>query len=339
MEAIRIAETHWFDTRTILPPEGPEIGDVFAEWLNVHPVSSSTIRRDYLPRTEMAKKWFENIGLVYWSQIKPRHLQQYANACAERGNSKRTIQLHCRVITMAAKYVKRNHPEQYHPLEFDLPRSATSARRKRRPRFPLTDAVDFLFFLREQRHGWNILPGVALSTLCSLRMPEVRALLWESVDLDRGLVHVVDWLKNEQSDRTIPMPRMAWDILGEASSHREGERVLSTHKHHGYRQAFIRYRDRWRSGLEITPSGLRRVLRTEFFFRHWDHEVLEIYRGHKPQRVSDVDWEHYIEEDPEGLVDLFRLHVTDRLDEILGPYRDRWNGMEDKVIPLRVRTG
>ena len=113
---------------------------------------------------------------------------------------------------------------------------------------------------------------------------------------------------------------------------------MVTHKNYGSRQAFIRYRDRWKSGLQITPGGLRRVLRTEFFFRKWDSEVLEVYRGHKPSKVSVVDWQHYIEDDPEALIEIFRENVTNPLDEVLAPFRDQWNRTEGKVISLPLRA-
>lgn len=208
---------------------------------------------------------------------------------------------------------------------------------KRQPRDTLTlaEGVQFLTHLRGRPQGWNILCGVALQILCGLRPQEVRLMRWSSVDLVAGTITVEENPKSGfQSHRTLPVCGLVRDILVEGRARLPGEFLMVPRTKDTYRQAFNRARDGFRKGAKHTPYSLRRTLVSEFFRRRWYQDALQVYRGHKPKGVSAVDWEHYIEFDPEGLLDLLREHIIRPLDGLLEDPRREWQGQDRKVINL-----
>ena len=69
-----------------------------------------------------------------------------------------------------------------------------------------------------------------------------------------------------------------------------------------------------------------------FVLRGLHSYTLEIYRGHKPRQISDVEWVHYLDRlqlDPEGVEAMFREQIVGPLDEILEPLRVSWK----RVLP------
>lgn len=56
----------------------------------------------------------------------------------------------------------------------------------------------------------------------------------------------------------------------------------------------------------------------------WYCDALQIYRGHKPPKVSTVDWNHYLEFDQEGLIRLFKDDVTNKIDRALKTRLEKW---------------
>ena len=87
----------------------------------------------------------------------------------------------------------------------------------------------------------------------------------------------------------------------------------------------------------MEPYGLRRTLMKEFLIRGLYGINLQLYRGHKPREISDVDWRFYLdrlEMDPQGVMKMLRRDVTDPLDSILAPHQARWKGEEGNVISL-----
>ncbi len=342
-QAFRVAEEHWFVPVELVRnpnPEGLRIDQVFVEWLDVHPAHETTIQQDYLPRAERFSKWARSKGLFFWRDLLPKHLQEYANEGAHR-HRRSTIEKLCRVVRMASEFVRDNYPEHYHPLPIRLPKGRDWGKPKGRATLTIEEAVEFLFFVREQENGWNTLPGFALAALASARVQEVRKLRWSSVDLASGVVAFeVDPKAGVQSFRRIPVTGLLVDILDEARGRWNAapeDLVVPTHKKDSFGQAFRRYRDKWRPGLKIEPYGLRRTLVKAFVLLGLHGYTLEIYRGHKPTQISDVEWRYYLdrlEMDPKGLSEMFRRQVVGPLDEILEPHRRKWNTAPGKVIRL-----
>lgn len=65
--------------------------------------------------------------------------------------------------------------------------------------------------------------------------------------------------------------------------------------------------------------------------------TLEIYRGHKPRQISEVEWSYYMDRmelDPEGLGAMFWEQVVKPLNEILAPSRFCWNRAPSKVVQI-----
>jgi len=342
-QAISIAEEHWFPPVVEVPEvdsEGPEIDQVFVEWLDVHPAKETTINEDYLPRADRFSKWARTQGLEYWTDILPKHLQMYANE-GSREQRRSYIEKRCRVVRMAAEYVRENYPQFYRPLSYRLPKGRDWGKPKGRATLSLEEAVEFLSFVRKQENGWNTLAGFALAALASARIQEIRNLRWRSVDLVQGLVAFeTDPKAGIQSYRRIPIADLLVDILDEARVRLGGDDddlVIRTHKKDSFGQAFRRYRDRWRPGIVIEPYGLRRTLVKAFVVRGLHSYSLEIYRGHKPRQISEVEWLYYLdrlEMDPEGLVEMFREQVVVPLNEHLGDARSRWIEVPSKVKRL-----
>ena len=342
-EAVWFAERHWFPAAngaSDVGPKGPTIEQVFAEWLDVHPVKRATIESDYLPRTDLFAKWAKANGLEYWWDLYPTHLQQYANEGAE-GKRRSYISKRCRVVSMAAEYVRENYPRFHRPLPFKLPKGKDWGKPKSRITLTFEEVAEFLSIVRAETQGWRWLSGFALTALASARTQEVRRLLWRSVDLVRGLV----WFEAEpksgiQSYRQVPVPGLLLDILKEAAMRLKpspDEYVVPTPRRDAFGRAFRRYVTKWRPGLSIEPYGLRRTLVKDFVLRGLHSYTLEIYRGHKPRQISTVEWVYYLDRlqlDPEGVEQMFREQIVKPLDEILEPLRAAWNESSDRPIWL-----
>ena len=339
--AVERADQLFFSSECPVSVGQISIADCFTEWRKSLSCGEVTIETDYWPRVRQFVGWADSYGLAYWNELRLQHLQLYANDAVKAGNTKRTIQLKCRVVSMAARWAGFNWPEMCRDFTqgFRLPKGSEGNRRLRRDSLSLTESVQFLLFLRRQPLGWNILPGVALGALCSLRLKEIRSLRWVDVDLESGLIQITGRnVKTAQSERTIPIPALARDILDEARQRQRvppTESVVSVTTQHSYRRAFTRYRDKWRPGLNLEPSGLRRVLRSEWFIRRWHDDSLAVYRGHKPPRTSSVDWNHYIIFDLNGLQRMFREEVVEKIDRVLAPYHELWNSSEANVVELK----
>jgi integrase len=339
-EAVEKAAHCFFGHTGANPVSHITISDCFLEWRKRLSCGEATIKTDYWPRVRQFVRWADSHGLTFWSELRLQHLQQYANDAAESGNSRSTINLKTRVVSMTARWAALNWPEQCQDFTqgFRAPKGREGNRRLRRDSLSLEDAAMFLLFLRDRPYGWNILPGVALCALCSIRLSEVRKLRWADVDLEPGLVRITGRdVKTVHSDRTIPIPGLIRDILDEAKRRqrpRSTDAVLVTNKRASYWKTFTRYRNKWRPGLNVEPNGLRRVLRSEWFKRRWHADSLAVYRGHKPPNASAVDWNHYIIFDPESLQKMFREEVVTKIDWVLAPYRDRWNRERSNVVDL-----
>lgn len=150
-------------------------------------------------RVRQFVRWADSNGLTYWNDLRLEHLQSYASDSVKAGNAKRTIQLKCRVVSMAARWAGFNWPEMWRDFTqgFRLPMGSEGNRRFRRDSLSLTESVQFLLFLRRQPLGWNTLPGVAFGALCSLRLKEIRGLLWVDVDLASAFAACEETLRRE----------------------------------------------------------------------------------------------------------------------------------------------
>ena len=290
--AVEKADTIFFSHECLVSVAQISIADCFLEWRKSLSCSESTIEMDYWPRVRQFVGWADSHGLTYWKELRLQHLQLYASDAVKAGNTKRTIQLKCRIVSMTARWAALNWPEACRDFSqgIRLPKGSEGNRRLRRDSLSLTESAQFLLFLRGQLFGWKVLPGVVLGAFCSLRPKEIRSLRWVDVDLEAGLIQITGKdVKTAYSERTIPIPALARDVLFEAR-HRQHpvptDPVVTITDQHSHWRAFTRFRDMWRPGLNLEPSGLRRVLRSEWFNRRWHDDSLAVYRGHKPPHAS-----------------------------------------------------
>lgn len=318
----------------------PEIPTVFEQWKETLHVRTSTLEGDYWPRVKQFIVWAEGQGLKYWGEIQPFYAEKYAAECAEH-NARGTVELKCRVIKRASMFARKNYPQFDFPiLNYSLPKKSDREDRKNRDTLNLGEGMKFLTFLRAQPFGWNILPGVAVEILCSVRHQEMRQMKWREVDLTEGALSISRGHKGDQSYRAIPAPDLVLDILAEAFERehpKQGDHVLVTWKRASFWRRFNQYRDKFKPDLKVDPRGLRRTLLKEFFIRKRYCPALQLYRGHKPENISDVDWEHYLdrlEYDPEAVLRMFREDVVDPLNEWLRPHREKWNSDNGKPVEL-----
>ncbi len=314
----------------------PEIRTVFEQWKETLLVKPSTLEGDYWPRVNQFIAWAEGQGLWYWGEIQSFHAEKYAVECAEQ-NARGTIELKCRVVKRASIFARKNYPQFDFPiLNYFLPKKSSREDRTNRDTLTLDEGINFLIFLRDQPHGWNILPGVAVELLCSVRHQEMRQMRWRQVDFKEGTLSISRGHKGDQSYRSIPAPDLVLDILAEAFEREEpkpGDRVLVTWKRASFWRRFNEYRENFNSDLRIDPRGLRRTLLKEFFVRKRYCAALQLYRGHKPDNISDVDWEHYLdrlEYDPAAVLKMFREDVIGPLNEWLKTHREKWNSGRGK---------
>jgi len=242
---------------------------------------------------------------------------------------------------MASKWAALNWPEQFIDFAagFKAPMQNGMVRYEDRgvkPFLRIAEVVDFVLWLRGQPNGLNILAGIALQGLCSLRVREVLRLTWDKVDFEEGTVTVDGRVKNIHSVRKIPVPRFVLDKLEETP--KSGQRVLECLRNQdSYGQSFRRYLERWRPQFKIEPKGLRRTLVSEFFERGWYGDVLQMYRGHKPG-VSAIDWNHYISYQPEKIQEMFQVQVVSKVDTLVEEAIGRLlaSPVSEKVVLLRT---
>ncbi len=319
------------------------IGECFAEWLASRSCSEETCERDYGSRIKLFLRWIDEQGLRYWRDLRLLHLQSYANHLVQTGKATRTIELQCRVVKMASKWAAQTWPEYFRDFAagFRTPRQNRMVRyseRGGRAVLRLKDVGEFALWLREQGSGAHILPGILLQGLCSLRVREVLRLTWDNVDFEAGTVTVEGYVKNLQSVRRIPVPRIVLAALAETP--REGPRLLAALKDQcSYGRAFRRNLRHWRPGFHIEPKGLRRTLVSEFFEYGWYGDVLQMYRGHQPS-VSAIDWNHYIVYQPAKILEMFREQVVSRVDVLMEETLQKWLSVKgaEQVIPLPLLT-
>ena len=76
------------------------------------------------------------------------------------------------------------------------------------------------------------------------------------------------------------------------------------------------------------------------FIRKDMHSIwVDFYRGRKPDFISAVDWNHYLDKmefDPVGIRENLIKNVVQPLNEWLGEYRKIWNFLPPNVVPIRA---
>ncbi|MCA9442363.1 MAG: site-specific integrase, partial [Candidatus Omnitrophica bacterium] len=317
------------------------IGQVFARWEETLTCTKSTVS-EYDRAVKLFIKWTERQRerLRSWSDLRLEHLERYLAELYRANYSYHYVYRRVAPIKQASRWAARNWPEQFRHFADGLKiRDKSAANPLRRRSYLSIEKVGELLVKLSGENDWNVLPGIALQGLCSLRVQEAFRLRWEDVDLDRGIISIRGE-KNQYSDRTIPLPTAVCQIL--ERSPRSGERVLSGFSHWKNYGAAVRKRLRkLPAAANIEPKGLRRTLPSEAWKAGWYGDILQVYRGHSPGKTSTIDWEHYIVVEPEKLIELFREQVVTHIDETMKNFlqsivqSDQQSGQLAEVVELR----
>lgn len=304
--AASIAESYWYEETV----SGPTIHEMFAHMLAYSNASQTTIDKDYLVRAERFRDWANDQGLVYWSELTPKHLSQYA--LHDSDLAAYTIRNNLRVVTMTARHAQLHFPEFSRPLAVKIPKLGSD---RERDTLTLAQSLQLLDKARaRKRFPFKILPGLALCALASLRTQEMRKARWDDYDAERGVLTV----HGKIGSREIPLCRDLIEILEQTP--KDEEFIVETRDVFSYRQAFYRLAKPLFPELNVEPYGLRRTLVQAFFDEDLYGIDLQLYRGHKPESISKVDWTHYLLKQsmrPEKMIQRLRKSVVEPLERMI----------------------
>ncbi|MCA9443198.1 MAG: tyrosine-type recombinase/integrase [Candidatus Omnitrophica bacterium] len=310
------------------------VADVFAEWYGVLQCNDKT-QADYRRAVKKFLRWVETEGVWRWESLRPSHFQRYCNEMVQAGLRYNSVRLRMFPILSAARWAAKEFPEFRNLAEpFKMPRFPEQTMYKE-PVEALTvaDIGDFVLWLREQRLGWNVLPGVVLQGLCGLRVSEVSRLKWSDIDFESGTVTIEGEIKNRASCRRIPLPVLAVDVLREST--RIGSLVIAAysgdHREGNYGKAVRAYLKAWRPGLEVIAGDLRDVIQTTGELEGWQGYVLDKYVGHAGNSIRR---KHYVKPRAEELLRLMREQVSGRVDFLTADHREKWVGASVRVLHL-----
>lgn len=304
--------------------------EVLARWAKTLASRRDTLA-DYDTYVRLFLSWAEIEGLDRWKDLRLEHLQGYAKRLVWEGKAWDTVRLYTYPIRAAARWASLNWPGRFDNFSagFRLPRRPRS---KSLDPLRLTEVADFLVFLERDEESSKLLPGVALQTLCGLRVMEALRLTWGCIDVVRGLVTIDGEVKNDSSRRILPLPQKVWDIL--LRSGRVGERVVwAFSARSAWRRAVQSALKRWRPEKVVSPKMFRKTLATEMRLRGWNRDLMDLYYGHTER---DILGEHYIRDTASERMELFRREVADRIDEVLAETGYEAPISNGKVVPLRA---
>lgn len=335
-DAVLKAEQRLFPDIACLDGANLEIADVLAKWIATRSVSAWT-ERVYRDGIKRFLDWVQVRGCLRWSELSRGLLQEYLGTLKDyRANYKKNL---WKPIRGASLWASLEWPNHYRDIAARIQIQDTALQYPDdKVSLSLTEAAEFCLSLQDSDEGRRVLPGVALQVLAGLRLTEAFRLEWESVDFDSGIVTVQGQVKGRESVRRIPVADFVLDILSELDP-TEG-RLLAEYSEHGnYAKAVARSLKRWNSSLKLEPKGLRRTLETEAALRGWSGYAFNRYLGRAPGSIPGtpgaVAERHYIAVGTK-LVDMLRSQVTERINEVLEPFRDLDGPSASNVIQLRV---
>lgn len=304
------------------------IGAVLGAWEATLTCSREAIDRDYHPYAWMFLEWLLDRQIERWADVQTSHLTAYAQELATQNLSKETIRKRTNPIRRAASFAARTWPGLYQDFgrDFVCPGQPAPPRRETAD---FAQIAEWCSRLRRDPLRRQIVPGIALTGFCGVRILEALRLTWEDYDAETGVL-AIDGRKRGPSARSIPLPEFVRDILHEAD--REDRRILPYWDRNTYARAFRAMRPAAMG--EVQPKNLRKCLPSEAFRAGWHSDYLELYLGHAPRGIAMVTWHHYISVDRETTIRLFRERVLGPLNEALDPYRREWRGA-DNVVTLR----
>ncbi|NUP93423.1 MAG: site-specific integrase [Candidatus Omnitrophica bacterium] len=313
----------------LFPDNGKEdprrlpLGDVFGLWFSTLQVRDHT-KREYSLAVLRFLRWTDSRGIRTLGELNRHHVQAYLAGLQGLAHATRIAYL--KPVKSLGIWSSLNWEIRDFTKGIRI-RNTDPIWDDKKQALSFEQVSGLLLWLRSHPDGASVLPGVALSGLCGLRLTEVFRLTWDSINLDRGTVTVCGMIKNRESLRTIPIPGLVLDILQDTP---RGPRLidgLETWKHYG--KALGALLKDW-GVVQIEPKGLRRTIETEAVRRGWQGYCLNRYLGRSPQSIQE---RHYIAM-ADDLQRVLREQVTSRIDQIVEPFRSEWNRGNPKVISL-----
>lgn len=305
-------------------PRRLQLSDALALWFQTLQIQSRT-RRGYELSVLRFLKWTDSRGIRTLGELNRHHVQAYAADMRKLRHS--TMVAYLKPVKSFGIWCALNWDEIRDFTRGIRIRNTDPVWDDRKQALSFEQVSELLLWLRFHPDGNYVLPGVALSGLCGLRLTEVFRLTWDSINLDRGTVTVQGMVKNRESLRTIPIPGLVLDILQDTP---RGARLIDdfeTWQHYG--KALGVLLKAW-GVVQIEPKGLRRTIETEAVRRGWIGYSLNRYLGRSPQSIQE---RHYIAV-ADDLQHVLREQVTSRIDQIIEPFRAEWNRENPKVISL-----
>jgi len=92
------------------------------------------------------------------------------------------------------------------------------------------------------------------------------------------------------------------------------------------------FMDRFEPGSYIPPKNLRNTLSTEGEDRLWNDRVLDDFYGHSPRGTRR---RHYSIRDLQKRIPIYRSEVTEKIDEVMAEFLERWRLPKAAVVPVR----
>lgn len=219
-EAMKEAAT-FYSENTVEPAYVPTIRDGLLQAIKLSGMNEKS-RKDTRLWANRFMEWLDSNHprVKTWEEMRRSVLDHYVRFLEERRTGPEedrplaydTVRLAVRPILAAWKRAHLDYPEEVFP-----PSSPKiSARKKSRPDcLQPSEVREMLDYF--ERSGSPLFPVVVLQSLAGLRMLEAAAVRVSDIDFERGFLSVVSTplhtLKNEGSERTIPLCREALDRL------------------------------------------------------------------------------------------------------------------------------
>lgn len=320
-------------------PEEFRIGNIFALWKSTLTVTERTAN-DYQRSVERFLGWLPTQpgNLMYWGQLRMQHCETYLAALDREGYGYHYLYRLVQPIKQASRWAAKNWPERFNHWG-DVSIKKRASRKPPRHTVALTlEQIGEWVVAMFDKAGHSIIPGVVIQGLASARLEETFRMTWEDVDLETGVLHVKGQ-KTALSDRLIPLPRFAVETLAWFKGESDGTgRILNTFNGdwRNYAKAVHKAIQRRFPGLSLEPKGLRRSLPSQAFREGFYGPMVQLYRGHVPEQVSGLDWNHYLVHDPVGLLDRMREQVVAHIDDRLKPFDGYTAALPANVVPLKT---
>lgn len=231
---------------------------------------------------------------------------QYQGALAARTLKPRTIGLHLTVIRSYCRWCQAQGLRADDPtlglvwprVPRNRPRALTAQQLRQ-----LHDALALeprYADPKTTRNYWRNRRGIYILLYAGLRIKELSQLAWDHIDMERGVLTVVDGKGGK--DRVVPLARPLWDELARVPlDERRGAVCGRKNGQHVQEKSLAHLFERWlpARGLDISAHQLRHSCAT--LMRQYGADLRDIQEvlGHESLETTQV----YLGVDPEDLRD------------------------------------